>query len=847
MRRLSNATLVWALLLAWAGWAGVSVSAQDRPAAEGRTAAEDEAPQEGEVEGEEETEPGAQPDNSEAAESADPAGQAEEPAQAEEAGQAEVEEKAEEPQPGEEPEPGEEPAGAGEPAEAGGKEQAQAEEQAQGEETEPQGERPSLHAGTLSGDLVLDGVLSEVAWATAESIENLTTVEPEEGGVPAGRTMVKVLANAKELVFGVVCLDAEPGAIVSYAKARDSELEEEDHILLVLDTFQDGRSGYVFAVNPSAARFDGLVVSQGEEVNSNWDAVWEARTSRNGEGWSAEIRIPIRSIAFKNGSASWGLNVERRVQRLQETSRWSEPSRDYEIYQTSRAGLLTQLPKFDLGLGLSIRPALVGDISKPGPDEDREYDSPPSLDVTKTLGSNALASLTVNTDFAETESDARQTNLTRFDLFFPEKRTFFLQGSDIFDFGLGLSSGSADPDVRVDMIPFFTRRIGLVEDEEGDLVEIPIDVGGKINGRLGETNVGALAVRTREEVDFGVPGTTMGVVRLKQNVMAESSVGMLATFGDPLGRPGSWLAGADFTYQTSEFKGDKNLLLGVWGLRNERDDLEGNKWAYGGKIDFPNDLWDASLSYIRLGDAFDPSLGFVLRTGKILEGGAEYRPRPGGEVVRQIRMGAHSYFVADQENHWESYLVTARPFEVLFESGESVEFTVEPQGERLIEPFEVEEDVFIEPGQYEWWRYNVVGALAEKRKLSAELGWSSGGFYDGNLDTIEGKLRLKPSAAFSAELGFERNNVDLPEDSFSQDVYSARVQLNISSDFQVSSLIQYDNQSRSLGTNTRLRWTFSPLGDLFVVYNHNAERDLTDRFRFDSNQLLVKFQYAFRM
>ena len=307
------------------------------------------------------------------------------------------------------------------------------------------------------------------------------------------------------------------------------------------------------------------------------------------------------------------------------------------------------------------------------------------------------------------------------------------------------------------------------------------------------------------------------------------------------------MAGADFTYQTSEFKGEKNLLVGVWGLRNERDDLEGDKWAYGGKIDFPNDLWDASLSYFRMGEAFDPSLGFVPRTGKILEGGAEFRPRPGGEVVRQLKFGAQTFLVADQKNRWESYVFALKPVDVLFESGDGFEFIAEPQGERLIEPFEVEEDVVLEPGTYEWWRYNLVGALAEKRKVSGELGYSFGGFYGGHLKTLEAKLVLKPSAMFIAELGAELNDVDLPEGVFSQDVYSARVQFNVSSDLQVSSLLQYDNQSRSFGTNTRLRWTFSPLGDLFVVYNHNLERALTDRFHFDSNQLLVKLQYALRL
>jgi hypothetical protein len=203
--------------------------------------------------------------------------------------------------------------------------------------------------------------------------------------------------------------------------------------------------------------------------------------------------------------------------------------------------------------------------------------------------------------------------------------------------------------------------------------------------------------------------------------------------------------------------------------------------------------------------------------------------------------------VADQKARWESYLVTAKPFDVLLESGDSLEFAVEPQGERLIDPFEVEDDVVIEPGTYQWRRYTLTGALAEKRRISGEVGWSFGGFYEGNLKQIEAKLVLKPSATFSAELGAERNDVDLPEGRFTENVYSARVQVNMSSDLQISSLIQYDNESRSLGTNTRLRWTFHPLGDLFVVYNHNLQRSFTNRFQFDSNQLLVKLQYALRL
>ena len=217
-------------------------------------------------------------------------------------------------------------------------------------DTEPAETQPTLSATAFDGDLTLDGRLDEPAWRTADSITNLTMIEPEEGGVPAGQTTVKVLASPGYIVFGVVCHDSNPAGIVAFAKTRDFDLELEDYVLIVLDPFQDGRSGYVFAVNPNGARFDGLVAERGEEVNTDWDAIWEAATARDAGGWSIEIRVPIKSLSFKPGLAGWGLNVQRGVQRLLETDRWAGANRDYEIYQTSHAGLLPNLPAFDLGL-----------------------------------------------------------------------------------------------------------------------------------------------------------------------------------------------------------------------------------------------------------------------------------------------------------------------------------------------------------------------------------------------------------------------------------------------------------------------------------------------------------------
>jgi hypothetical protein len=717
--------------------------------------------------------------------------------------------------------------------------------------------KPTLRAAALphaSGPLfTLDGRLTEPAWRAADSVVNLVTVEPEEGGTPAGRTTVKVLVDPTTIVIGVLCRDTNPAGIVSFSRARDSDLEQEDHILIVLDPFLDGRSGYVFAVNPSGARFDGLVSAQGEEVNSNWDAVWDAKAWRDNKGWSAEIRIPIKSLSFKKGLRSWGFNVQRRVQRLQETSRWSGASQDYEIYQTSRAGLLSGLPKFDFGLGLSVRPAAVGSTDRPEQTSPREYTGDVSLDVTQKLGPNLVGSVTVNTDFAETEVDARQTNLTRFEVLFPEKRSFFLEGSDIFEFGLGLDEAN--------LLPFFSRRIGLVSPEEGESEKIPIIGGTKLNGRVANTSLGALVMRTNQlvtsvdNVDSVVaPATTLGVVRIKQNVLDESSVGMIATYGDPLGASNSWLAGVDATYHTSEFLGDKNLSVGVWGLRNNREDLEGDKNAYGLRIDYPNDLFGFGLTSITIGDGVQPSLGFAPRTGvRLWEAGADYNPRPEGGCVRQMFHELGAVVFTDLSNHWESYELKINPFDWLLESGDRFTFKILPQGDIPPEDFDIfgtpVQTVTIPAGSYEWTRYSVAAAFAPKRRISGELTYEFGRFYGGALKSIAGTLALKPWPILSVELSGERNRGEMPEqEAFVQYLYSGRVEVRPTPDFQVSSFVQYDNESRSLGTNTRVRWTFHSLGDLFVVFNHNLVRSITDhRFSFESNQLLVKLQYALRL
>jgi hypothetical protein len=692
-------------------------------------------------------------------------------------------------------------------------------------------EPPVLRVAPGADAIAIDGVLGEPAWTAAQAGDTFAQTEPREGTEPSVRTTVRVLAGQSVLVIGIQCED-DPTRIVSFSVSRDAAMQAEDHIRIVLGPFLDGQSGYVFAVNPRGARYDSLITSGGDSENIEWDGIWEAATSTSANGWSVEIRVPIRTLTFKPGLHEWHFNVERRVQRLLETDRWAFATRQYRIRQTSRAGILSELPEFAIGRGLDIRPSITAGGGIPAPSATIDSRFRPSVDITQRLGSNVAASVTVNTDFAEADVDTRRTNLTRFPLLFPEKRSFFLEGSDIFQFG---------PTVNRDVIPYFSRRIGLVEG-----VEVPLIAGAKINGRIADTNFGGLVIGAGDKSGVVDQRTRMAVARVKQNLWRESYVGALVTSGDPLGRSGSWLAGVDFTYQTTRFAGDKNLTASAWGLATGRDGLRGDTASYAFKVDYPNDKWDARVWYKRVGRDFDPSLGFVSRRAtQIWNPSLMNRPRFARGPIQQMSYGANPYIWTDLSGQWETYDAQLQVVDWLFRTGDRVRVQLSPSGDRPRAPFEISPGIVIAPGPYQWVRRTVGVTTAQKRRFSTSLNWTSGGFYDGELDQYEWSWVWNPTPLFTVEFDGERNIGRLTAGGFRQTLVGTRLRMNVSADLSISSYGQYDTDTDSVGINTRLRWTLLPVAELFLVYNHNV-RSLLDRWQLDSNQLLIKLQYTWR-
>lgn len=686
-----------------------------------------------------------------------------------------------------------------------------------------------------SESVKLDGRLLEPIWQRAIPIGSLTMVEPDEGGAPTEETEVCLAATLNALYIGIMCYDREPDRIVSHTMKRDAELRGEDHIKIVFDTFLNGRTGYVFAVNPNGARYDALITQEGERENKEWDGIWEAATHKSDEGWSVEIYIPIKTLRFQTRLSRWGFNAERRIQRLLETDRWANPNRNFKVTHVSQAGQITGIPAFEQGLGLTIRPYVRGDRIKESQGEPFENTGTAGLDVMKNFGGNVTGLLSLNTDFAETEVDTRRVNLTRFPLFFPEKRTFFLEGSDIYEFGLGMGFHHT-----MDLIPFFSRRIGLVEAEVA-----PLDVSIKATGGVSRFSFGALDVVTRP-VDDLAPRANLLAARGYQNIWRESKLGFIVTAGDPLGRNGSYQVGADFVYKTSRFQGDKNFLVGVWGLVTDREDLGSDRTAFGVAVDFPNDLWDISFNAKRIGADFDPSLGFVPWQGIYkVRFGLAYKPRPDWSWLRQMWYEWFSDAVWDVNGQIYKWSIFTAPLNWHLESGDRVEINIYPNYERIPERFDLTDEVYIEAGEYNWIRYRLELQSASKRKVSAKISWWFGTWYDGTMDQIQVTANWRPSHHVNLAIEGERDLVRVASGNADIQLARARIDFFITPNFQLLNYVQFDNQTESLGLNCRLRWTYRSLLDVFVVYNRNW-LDMNRMWVSDLNQFLIKIQYSWR-
>jgi len=673
----------------------------------------------------------------------------------------------------------------------------------------------------------------------------LTEQAPRAGLTPKEfRTEVRVVAANDRLYFGFTCHDPEPKKIAVHTLQRDGDVSGDDSVSIVLDTYGDRRTGYFFQINAAAARVDGLI-SGPDGLSLDWDGIWDARTQRTAEGWTAEVVIPTRTLSFGRGLGSWGMNIERYIPRTRVTLRWASPVLDASLYDFTRAGALEGLEGLEQGLGLEFAPYTLGRASSHFDGAGHAWQAATGGEFTWKITPQFVTVFTANTDFAETEVDARQINLTRFPLFFPEKRAFFLEGSNQYEFGLGLTE---------QFIPFFSRTIGLLN---GDV--IPLDGGVKVNGRVGRWNIAALDVETRDTKTANsgfVPGTNLFAGRISYDVTDKLRIGTLVTNGTPTGIGTNRLAGLDAVYRTSTFLKNKNLALGSWFARTDGDVGSGQREGWGVKVDYPNDLWDCYSSFNVYGDSLDPALGFLPRPAtRESETYCAWQPRPSKDGplgwVRQWFLEDQFRYITDLHGRLESWNYFFAPVNVRMETGDRFEFNYNPHHETLTAPFEISPGVVIPPGDYTWTRFRLEAQSSPHRVVQAGTTTWFGTFYDGTGTHQENYLGwTSPGGHWSGTATMASDFIRLREGSFVERLWQLKGDYAWTPNLVLSTYVQYDTVSKNVGTNTRLRWTIRPGNDLFIVWNRGWQKAIRDPHELnlvpDSESIAVKLRWTFR-
>ena len=690
-----------------------------------------------------------------------------------------------------------------------------------------------------SEDIRIDGLLSESVWDEVPPIGEFVQVEPRSGAPPTQSTEVRVAYSRDALYIGVRCLDDQPRKILATNMSRDARLFSDDTIEILIDTFNDGRNAFYFQTNPLGILVDGRI-TENRFPDNNWDGIWYVRSQVLEEGWSAEFQIPFKTLSFQAKNDTWGFNVERRVGRTRERSRWASPSLDIRFHSVAMAGAIEGLYGFTQGVGLDIKPYGLAGYSR---DLEEEDTSRPlrdgGVDIFYRVTSNLTSSTTVNTDFAETEADARQVNLTRFSLFFPEKRSFFLEDAGIFDFGIASSTVGGG---GTDMLPFFSRTIGLVDNEP-----VPIRFGQKLTGKVGRFDVGLLDVMT------GATGTVarqnLFVGRAKTNFWSQSYFGALITNGEPTGERDNSLLGLDMKLATANFlKTNKNFAVSLYGAKTWTPEVEGKDTAYGFKVEYPNDLVSASLEWLNMGQNYNPALGYVQRDGGLRKTSVKsgLNPRPEAWGIRQL--GFSFAFTRYQNLTFgedETRNIEITPLELSFDSGSRFEYQISPTFERLIEPFDIRNDISIPAGDYSFNAQQLSYLSAFNRSWRYRVDYEFGSFYTGNSKQLRTEF-VWDSSKMGASFDLRQYWVRLREGNFTTRLALMRINYSFSPLITLSNFVQYDTDSRNIGLQSRLRWIVRPGNEVYLVLNHAWQEDALDRFASIRTDVRAKLSYTFR-
>jgi hypothetical protein len=663
----------------------------------------------------------------------------------------------------------------------------------------------TIRAVRASSAIRLDGIMDEADWITAPRVSNLTQRELAENQPATEKTEVAVLNTRTELYLGIWCFDAEPEKIIAQKMKWDFDTNAEDTFAVVLDTYGDKRNAYWFIVNPNGAQFDALVMDNGRKSNSDWNGVWNVATTRTDQGWFAEIRIPFSTLKFSSAEEqTWGINFERNIRRKREQVLWQGWSRDASLIQVNRAGTLTDLRDLTRMKVFEFRPYAVVGAQKQRGVEHTTTRRDIGLDFSYLFSPTVKLDFTANPDFGQVESDEMIVNLTRFSISHPEKRQFFLEAQDFFDFSLGEAR------------PFYSRRIGICQGEE-----TPILGGGRFLGKMGRSTLGVMSVQT-EESDVA-PATNFSLVRYKQDLGQQSSIGALAIGATQSGRFNG-TGGVDALYSTSSLFGNKNLQLsGAFAATSTSDRNTATGSAHRLALDYPNDLIELSAAWERVGRDFNPEVGFLSRTS-YQSYFAKWRinPRPSAwpwiEKL-QFKPLEINYYIDDVTHEMQSVYMEFRPLGVFFKSGETLEINIQRNAENLTEPFEIRDGYLIPAGRYWTSRGEIQFESFGGRPLvfSSSVDW--GQFYNGTSTEWGAEATWKPNRFCGLSLGYERSNIDLPAGGFAIDEIVTRMNFSLTPKLFGAVFAQWNNDENKLLFNYRFTWIPKPGASVSFVLN----------------------------
>jgi len=663
---------------------------------------------------------------------------------------------------------------------------------------------PVAHATFVEDGPKIDGDLGDDVWKKAlPAGGELFDVEHDVKALGSEVTEFRVLYDKSNLYLGVWCFQKNPEEITANA-GNDENVVEDDFVGIILDTFHDKRNGYVFLVNPNSLRIEALVSDNGSNQNWHWETVWNARCAIHDWGWGVELAIPFKSISFDDKATTWGMNLARSIKGTSEFLFWANSRSGVDPANASEAGVLHGLKGLEQGLGLDLMPFLASRYTNDRTKNQDDFDFDGGIDLRYRFNPRTTAQLSVNTDFADVEADHRQYNFSRFNESFPEKRAFFLEDAGIFEFP---SFGGVSP--------YYSRKIGLSED--GDVV--PIHLATKITGRSKGYNFGLMDVL----VEGDDHPRNIFVGRGRKNLTEDSTVGLISTWGDPRSDATSFSLGADYKYHTGEFLEKHNLSTTAWilGSYSEADDHPGMEGAYGASATFSNQEVLLYGGYAEIGDNFNPALGYVSRDD-FRKYDMMFSYHPNHEETDWLRTTVHQYAIelyTDTGNNLIDTMQRFEPLTLVFDSGDSISFESfhhtdrPPSGQKVW-------GIPLEKGKYEWWNHSLSFESSGKRKISVSLETERGEMYESPASRYGGGLKLKLWKKFLFGFDYSVSTIDwenAPQTKLK--IITGKAAINFSPDLFISNLIQYDNDSDSVGVNSRLQWEYKPGAKFFFVLN----------------------------